>query len=151
MYLTYLAIYLFKFLLAYSWFTILCFCCTTKWVSRIYTNIPSVLDLWPSTPFPPLWVTTEHWAELLEPCRSFQMAIYLHVVVHICRSQSPSTRPHSPLPCVYMSVLCVWPWHLPGLPLSGLSTVATWHLTTPLKESPILSETFWKTSALSLI
>ena len=34
-----------KFLLGYSCFTMLCFCCTTKWISHTYMNIPSLLEL----------------------------------------------------------------------------------------------------------
>ena len=34
------------------------FCCTTKWISYIYTYIPSFLD------FLPIYVTTEHWVGL---------------------------------------------------------------------------------------
>lgn len=135
-------------LLGYNCFTVLCFCCTTKWSQRIYTNIPR-LDLWPLPPSHPSGSPQSTRLSFLSHAEASRW-LFIYMVVHICRSQSPSTRPHSPLPRVYMPVLCVWPWHLPGLSLSGLSTVATWHLY-PLERKPYSSETFWKPSALSLI
>ena len=54
------------------------FCCTTKWISHMYTYISSLLDL-PPTPLriPPFLVTTEHQAELPALLISFPLAIRL--------------------------------------------------------------------------
>ena len=36
-----------KFLLEYSWFAVLCFCCTAKWLSYTYIYVHSFLDSFP--------------------------------------------------------------------------------------------------------
>ena len=52
------------------------FCCTMKWISYMYTYIPSLLSL----PYiPPIWVITEHRAELPALCSRFPLAIcFIH-------------------------------------------------------------------------
>ena len=54
------------------------FSCITKWISFMYTYIPSCLSLLPHShpTTPPLCVNTEHWAELLVLQSSFPLAIY---------------------------------------------------------------------------
>ena len=64
------------------------FCSTRKWISYVYTYIPSLLDLLPShAHIPPLWVITEHQAELPALYGSFTLAIHFthgNVYSHIC-------------------------------------------------------------------
>ena len=53
------------------------FCYTRKWISCVYTYIPSLLDLLPShVHIPPLGVNTGHQAELPALYGSFTLAIY---------------------------------------------------------------------------
>ena len=63
------------------------FCYTRKWISYVYTYIPSLLDLLPShVHIPPLWVNTGHQAELPALYGSFTLAIYFthgNVYTHI--------------------------------------------------------------------
>ena len=53
------------------------FCCTMKWISYMYTYMPSLLDLPPTQhPIPPILVIAEHKAELPVLYSRFQLAIY---------------------------------------------------------------------------
>ena len=51
------------------------FCWTAKWVSYMYTYIPSFLD------FLPRQATSEHWAEFPELCRRFSLWWFSHSVM----------------------------------------------------------------------
>ena len=51
------------------------FCCTMKWISYMYTYIPSLLNPLPE-PIPPIKVITEHRAELPVLYSRFPLAIY---------------------------------------------------------------------------
>ena len=62
-------------------------CHTTKWINYMYTYIPSLLNLLPTTIPPPR--PSQHGAELPALYSSFPLAI-LHMIVNICQSYSPS-------------------------------------------------------------
>ena len=84
------------------------FCCTTMWISSMYTHIPSCLDPPPRPPIPPIQVITELWAELPALYSSFSQLSVLHLVVYICYSYSliPSHSPPCP-PHVHLSILYI--------------------------------------------
>lgn len=74
-----------KVLLVYSWFTILCFKCTAKWV--YYTRVHYFSD-----PFP-IQVITKHWGELPVPHSRYllvmfyiQQFIYVYPSLLTCHS-----------------------------------------------------------------
>ena len=72
------------------------FCCVIKWISYMYTYIPSLLGLCPNpSPIPPFSVIREHLAELPVLYSSFPLTI-LHTVLKRLNSSSSS---------VYKSVL----------------------------------------------
>ena len=54
-------------------------------MNQLYVYIiPSLLDLPPTPSIAPIYVVTQHGAELSVPYRRFPVAIYLHMVVYIC-------------------------------------------------------------------
>ena len=64
------------------------FCCTTRWISHMYTHIPSPLDLSRTSPPHPTHLG-HHRAptELPVLCSRFPLAIYFtHGSVYICQS-----------------------------------------------------------------
>ena len=74
-------------LMKYNCFMMLCFCCSTEWISCMYTYSPSLLSLPPTHPHSTPWVITEHLTELTVPYSHFPLAL------------------HSARGCVYVSVL----------------------------------------------
>ena len=82
------------------------FCCTMKWVSYMYTHIPSLLSLCFARVRPTPQVVTEHWAELSVLEGRSPLAILLQVV-HIGQSCSPDSPTLPFTSCVYSSILCV--------------------------------------------
>ena len=83
------------------------FFCTMKWISCMYTNIPSLVSLPPSpTSNPPTQVIRGHWAELPVLYSRFLLAIYFthgHAAVHgVTKSQ---TRLSNGTTFAYMSIL----------------------------------------------
>ena len=54
-------------------------------MNQLYVYIiPSLLDLPPTPSIAPIWVVTQHQAELPLPYLRFPVVIYLHMVVYIC-------------------------------------------------------------------
>ena len=81
------------------------FCCTMKWISCMYTYIPSFLDFPPS---PPFQVITEYWAALpLLHSRCPLPICYTHGSAYMSLLISQFIPPSPFPPCVYMSVLSV--------------------------------------------
>ena len=83
------------------------FFCTMKWISYVYTYIPSLMSLPPSpTSNPPTQVITGHWGELPVLYSRFPLAIYFthgHAAVHgVTKSQ---TRLSNWTTFAYMSTL----------------------------------------------
>ena len=77
-----------------DWSIIAVQCCPTG-ISYKYTYIPSLLSL-PPCSIPPLWVITEHQAELPLVYRSFPLASYF---IHgICLPGNAAVPVHSTLP-----------------------------------------------------
>ena len=74
------------------------FCCRMKWISHMYTYIPSFLD------FPPIWVTTEHWVSCVIQSVFFSYLNILYVVMYICQSQSIPPPPRYSLVSICFSV-----------------------------------------------
>ena len=80
---SFIYIYIFFLHLYWSIIALHCFvscCCITKWISYMYTYIPvsppSCVSLPPTLPIPPLYVVTEHRADLPVLCGCFPLAIY---------------------------------------------------------------------------
>ena len=93
------------------------FCCTVKWISCMYTYIPSLLHLPPTLPIPPLWVITEPWAELPVMYSRFPLAIYFthgSVFMPNLISQFIPPSPSSPMSTrlfsmsVFLFLPCKW-------------------------------------------
>ena len=79
------------------------FCCTTKWISYMYTYIPSLLDL-PPHAIPPIQVITEHRAELPLLYGRFPLAIcfthgsvYMSILISQFILPPPPPTHHFPL------------------------------------------------------
>ena len=85
------------------------FCYTMKWISWIYTNIPSLLTS--HHPTPPLWVITEHAAGLAVLHSRFSLAVYFTYGT-VCTSVPTSQfiSPCFPLPWLCPQV-CSLPLH----------------------------------------
>ena len=82
-------------LLFISYWTIIAVQCCPTGISYKYTHIPSLLSL-PPRSIPPLWVVTEHQAELPLVYRSFPLASYF---IHgICLPGNAALPVHSTLP-----------------------------------------------------
>ena len=81
------------------------FCYTTKWISYMYTYIPSFLSLLPTHPLiPSIWVATEHQAELPMLYSSFPLVIcFTHGSVYV--NCTLSIRRSSLSPHVHKSIL----------------------------------------------
>ena len=84
------------------------FCCIAKWISYMYTYIPSFLD------FLPIQVTTEHWVEYPELYSRFSLVMYfIHSInsVHMSTpiSQFITYPQFSPwYPCICSLCLCLY-------------------------------------------
>ena len=98
------------------------FCCITKWISYMYTNIPisppSCVSLPPSLSHPSRWSQSTELISLCCAAASHKLAI-LHLVVYICPCHSlTSSQLTLPPPCVLKSILyiCVF---IPVLPLGS--------------------------------
>ena len=76
------------------------FCCITKWISYMYTNIPisppSCVSLPPSPSHPSRWSQSTKLVSLYNTAASHYLSI-LHLVVYICKC-SLSLRPSLPFP-----------------------------------------------------
>ena len=86
------------------------FCCTTKWISYMYTYVPSFLNL-SLTPHPTPLGHLENWAELLVLHSSFPLAIH-HTHGSVCASMMLSRlippSPSPPCPQVCSRRLCLY-------------------------------------------
>ena len=93
------------FLLEYSCFTMLCkFLHTAKWISRMYTYMPSFLD------FLSIQATTEHWVEFPVLPSRFSLVIYfIHNSVYTSIPISQFILPPLPFPLWYLYIcsLCL--------------------------------------------
>ena len=83
-----------------------CFCCTMKWISCMYTYISSFSDL-PPTPYP--HPSPHRRAELRALYTIFPRAICLQAVVYLCQPWSPSSSHLLPSfhPAPHMSILYI--------------------------------------------
>ena len=91
------------------------FCCTMKWISYIYTHIPSLLDL-PAALHPSHSSGSSQSTELSSLCytaTSHKLSV-LHMVVCICRNCSqfvpPSPSPSASTSLFPVSVSPFLPW-----------------------------------------
>ena len=73
------------------------------WISHKYTYIPSLLNLPPALPVPPLYVVKNHWAELPVLNSSF----LLHMVMYIFQCYSLNLS-HCLFWCVHGFILYVY-------------------------------------------
>ena len=60
------------------------FFCTMKWISHMHAYIPFLLDLLPNPLHSPVWIITEHQAELPVLYSQFPLALYFtHSIVNV--------------------------------------------------------------------
>ena len=74
------------------------FCCTMKCISYMYTDIPSLRDL----PAPPIWVLTEHCAELPVLYLRLLLAVLHTICIYV--GDTLPLRPTLPFPAMSPSL-----------------------------------------------
>ena len=86
------------------------FCCTKKWISCMYTHIPSLLGFPPTTSIPPLYIITEPWAEAPVLYSSVSLAIYfIHCRVYVSLLLSQFVLPSPSFPhSVHRSIIFIF-------------------------------------------
>ena len=78
----------------------------TKCISYMYTYIPYPLP--PTLQIPPLWVVTQHWADLPVWCNCFPIPIYfMFGGVYMSMSRSHNVQAYSSPSCVLKSIIYV--------------------------------------------
>ena len=103
------------------------FCCTMKWISYMYTYIPSHLDL-PPTSLPPL--EGHHRARSWAPCAIQQLPASYPFYTRYCEYINPHFPVHlSPLLHVHLSILhvCISIPALQTLTLQMKESICQWN------------------------